>query len=141
MIQNSLPRLLEGIAQSLHDTVLPNVADSFARGQTLAAIELLRNLATRTQWGDEDARLEAQRLVDALAEPDAPTYDTSGNTPGNTSSDLLARLRAHVDDELSRTRSGMFSNPTAATKAGDTKDKSTKDANTKADNGVTGAAQ
>ena len=123
MIQNSLPRLLEGIAQSLHDTVLPNVADSFARGQTLAAIELLRNLASRTQWGDDDARAESQRLVDALA--------TTAEQSGDTSGDLLARLRAHVDDELSRTRSGMFSSPTAAKNAGDTK----------ADNDVTGAKQ
>ncbi|MGA0064460.1 MAG: hypothetical protein ACO3IV_03365 [Ilumatobacteraceae bacterium] len=99
MIQNSLPRLLEGIAQSLHDAVLPNVSDSFARGQTLAAIELLRNLATRTQWGDDDARVEAQRIVAAL------------NTDDASSGELLTRLRAHVDDELSRTRSGMFSAP------------------------------
>jgi len=125
MIQNSLPRLLEGIAQSLHDAVLPNVSDSFARGQTLAAIELLRNLASRTQWGDDEARAEAQRLVVSLA---AQSVDMSG--------DLLARLRAHVDDELSRTRSGMFSSPTAAKNAGDTKAD-----NTKADNSVTGATQ
>jgi len=111
MIQNSLPRLLDGIAQQLHDAVLPNVTDSFARGQTLAAIELLRNLASRTEWADDAARLEAQRLVDALTAADAP--------PNNASDDLLARLRAHVDDELSRTRSGMFSNP--ATKKADDK--------------------
>lgn len=131
MIQNSLPRLLEGIAQSLHDAVLPNVADSFARGQTLAAIELLRNLASRTQWGDDAARLEAQRLVDALAAAGAPLDNASGNTSG----DLLERLRAHVDDELSRTRSGMFSNPTTAKTAGDTK------ADNTSDNTVTGAKQ
>ena len=131
MIQNSLPRLLDGIAQSLHDAVLPNVADSFARGQTLAAIELLRNLASRTQWGDDAARLEAQRLVDALAAAGAPLDNASGNTSG----DLLERLRAHVDDELSRTRSGMFSNPTTAKTAGDTK------ADNTSDNTVTGAEQ
>jgi len=131
MIQNSLPRLLEGIAQSLHDAVLPNVADSFARGQTLAAIELLRNLASRTQWGDDAARLEAQRLVDALAAAGAPPDNASGNTSG----DLLERLRAHVDDELSRTRSGMFSNPTTAKTAGDTK------ADNTSDNTLTGAEQ
>ena len=131
MIQNSLPRLLEGIAQSLHDAVLPNVADSFARGQTLAAIELLRNLASRTQWGDDAARLEAQRLVDALAAAGAPLDNASGNTSG----DLLECLRAHVDDELSRTRSGMFSNPTTAKTAGD------KQADNTSDNTVTGAKQ
>ena len=135
MIQNSLPRLLEGIAQSLHDAVLPNVADSFARGQTLAAIELLRNLASRTQWGDDAARLEAQRLVDALAAAGAPLDNASGNTSG----DLLERLRAHVDDELSRTRSGMFSNPTTTKTAGDMKADNTSD--NKSDNTVTGAKQ
>ena len=135
MIQNSLPRLLDGIAQSLHDAVLPNVADSFARGQTLAAIELLRNLASRTQWGDDAARLEAQRLVDALTAAGAPLDNASGNTSG----DLLERLRAHVDDELSRTRSGMFSNPTTAKTVGDKKADNTSD-NT-SDNTVTGVKQ
>lgn len=125
MIQNSLPRLLEGIAQSLHESVLPNVADSFARGQTLAAIELLRNLASRTQWGDDAARLEAQRLVDALTAADSPLDNASGNTSDDTSGDLLARLRAHVDDELSRTRSGMFSAPTRNTSGHDNKDAGT----------------
>jgi len=124
MIQNSLPRLLEGIAQSLHDAVLPNVTDSFARGQTLAAIELLRNLASRTKWGDDDARAEAQRLVDELA------------VSAGASDDLLGRLRAHVDDELSRTRSGMFSTPAAAKNSDD----NAVD-NTKANNDATGAKQ
>ena len=135
MIQNSLPRLLDGIAQSLHDAVLPNVTDSFSRGQTLAAIELLRNLASRTQWGDDAARLEAQRLVDALTAAGAPLDNASGNTSDDTSGDLLARLRAHVDDELSRTRSGMFSNTTAAKAPGD------KKADNTSDNTVTGAKQ
>lgn len=135
MIQNSLPRLLDGIAQSLHDAVLPNVTDSFSRGQTLAAIELLRNLASRAQWGDDAARLEAQRLVDALTAAGAPLDNASGNTSDDTSGDLLARLRAHVDDELSRTRSGMFSAPTAAKAAGD------KKAGNTSDNTVTGAKQ
>ena len=89
-MQNSLPRLCEGIALTLNDVVLPSVTEPFARGQTLAAIELLRNLATRVSWNDTQARASAQRLVDELAQE---------------LTDLIA-------DELSRTRSGMFSKPT-----------------------------
>jgi hypothetical protein len=100
MMQNSLPRLCEGIALTLNDVVLPSVTEPFARGQTLAAIELLRNLATRVSWNDTQARVSAQRLVDELAleHPDLNA--------------VLSGLTDLIADELSRTRSGMFSKPT-----------------------------
>jgi hypothetical protein len=97
MIQNSLPRLCEGIARALNDVVLPSVTEPFARGQTLAAIELLRNLATRATWNDVQARASAQVLVDELA-IEHPDFNA-----------VLTGLTQLVADELSRTRSGMFS--------------------------------
>jgi hypothetical protein len=49
-MQNSLERLLRGVASSLLETVLPTTDDAFARSQIAAAAELLENLATRVEW-------------------------------------------------------------------------------------------
>jgi hypothetical protein len=49
-MQNSLERLLKGVASSLLETVLPATDDAFARSQIAAAAELMENLATRVEW-------------------------------------------------------------------------------------------
>lgn len=97
MMQNSLPRLFDGIASTLLDVVLPELTSEFARHQTLAAVELLRNIATRTTWSDETARNEAAAIVEAIT-----TQSEDGPA-------IMVRLQALTDAELSRTRSGMFS--------------------------------
>lgn len=50
MMQNSLERLLTGMAVALRNDVLPAVDDRYARAQTSACVELLGNLATRVDW-------------------------------------------------------------------------------------------
>jgi hypothetical protein len=50
MIQNSLDRIFEGIARSLHTSVLPALDDRHAIAQVRATIELLGNLSTRVNW-------------------------------------------------------------------------------------------
>jgi hypothetical protein len=49
-MQNSLDRLLSGVAQVLAETVAPATADPYARAQALAASELLENLRPRVTW-------------------------------------------------------------------------------------------
>lgn len=45
-----LPRLIDGIIATLRADVIPNVADSYARGQAVAVIDLLNNIAPRVEW-------------------------------------------------------------------------------------------
>jgi aminoglycoside phosphotransferase (APT) family kinase protein len=73
-LQVPLSRLFEGLAAVLRDDVAPGVADSYARSQISAAIELLANLATRVEWS-AGAQLEAvagARSVLEAAPEEAP---------------------------------------------------------------------
>lgn len=45
-----LERLFDGIIATLNDAVMPNLSDSFARGQLLATIYALSELKLRTDW-------------------------------------------------------------------------------------------
>ena len=49
-MQNSLDRLFDGLIETLHDIVLPDVGDAYAREQLLAALDLLANIAVRVEW-------------------------------------------------------------------------------------------
>ena len=55
-----LERLIEGIIATLRTDVIPNVADSYARGQAVGVIDLLNNIGPRIEWAREP-------LVEAVA--------------------------------------------------------------------------
>lgn len=50
MLQNSLARLFDGMAATLHGRVLPALEDPAVAAQVRALIELLGNLSTRVCW-------------------------------------------------------------------------------------------
>lgn len=45
-----LERVIEGIIATLRADVIPNVADSYARGQAVGVIDLLNNIGPRLEW-------------------------------------------------------------------------------------------
>ncbi|HEY2417931.1 MAG TPA: hypothetical protein VGH84_08425 [Steroidobacteraceae bacterium] len=51
-MNNSLPRLYEGMAATLAERILPHIDDDFARGQAYGVIYLLQCLSLRTDWSD-----------------------------------------------------------------------------------------
>jgi hypothetical protein len=51
-MNNSLPRLYEGMAATLAERILPHLGDDFARGQAYGLIYLLRYLQLRTGWSE-----------------------------------------------------------------------------------------
>lgn len=55
-----LERLIEGIIATLRTDVIPNVSDSYARGQAVGVIDLLNNIGPRIEWAREP-------LVEAVA--------------------------------------------------------------------------
>jgi aminoglycoside phosphotransferase (APT) family kinase protein len=74
-IQNSLPRILEGLAEQLAETVAPAVDDPFAKAQVMAAVELLNNLQTRVEWRTADFAGVVERVRQVLEEAtDAPLH-------------------------------------------------------------------
>lgn len=55
MMQNSLERLLVGVATALREDIAPALDDEYARAQALAGAEILENLVPRVQWRADDA--------------------------------------------------------------------------------------
>lgn len=125
MLQNSLDRLFEGMAASLHETVVPALDDPFAKAQAVAVAELLGNLATRVEWRCADQLETIGRVREALAEVGAAL---PGPVPAAGDAEALAvSVRAHLaalaslpperlreaalwqlDAELDRLRSARF---------------------------------
>jgi hypothetical protein len=101
VIQNSLDRLLAGMAAALRDTVTPAVEDPFARSQLAACVELLHNLATRVEWRRDQldevaaAALAATRAAAALApglEHDLGPEPSDDADPVRRRDEALARV-------------------------------------------------
>jgi hypothetical protein len=107
MIQNSLERLLEGIAAALRDDVAPALDDAYARSQALAGAELIENLVGRVEWRCADlvAVVEGVRPLLAEAAELAPA-GASGleaarrvlaeEPPGGDNAALLRTRDAHL---------------------------------------------
>lgn len=97
MIQNSLDRLLAGIAGALRDDVLPAIDDKFTRSQVSACIELLGNLSTRVEWrADQLAATTAHAraaLLTALS-ADSELAGLIGSEPSETPDDPLSQRNA-----------------------------------------------
>jgi sugar phosphate isomerase/epimerase len=98
MMQNSLPRLFDGIGDVLRDVVLPEVDDAYVRSQLSACIELLANIATRIDWDGDQLAATVDAARDALtaaaaAAPDvigSPEGDPIGSTPVSRRDTALA---------------------------------------------------
>jgi hypothetical protein len=67
-MQNSLERILVGLAQSLSADVLPHVDDPYARSQLSSAAELVLALADRVEWRCSDLHNTITRVHAVLAE-------------------------------------------------------------------------
>ena len=64
-MNNSLERLLEGIAMALRRDVIPRLDDEYATGQALAVIDLINNMKPRVDWAVPPllARAHSQRAL------------------------------------------------------------------------------
>ncbi|MDB5999365.1 MAG: hypothetical protein JWP52_1064 [Rhizobacter sp.] len=82
-MNNSLERLLDGMATALRRDVIPRLDDEYATGQALAVIDLINSLKLRLDWAVPPllAHVESQRLLVAeldrlLADfPERPQLD------------------------------------------------------------------
>jgi hypothetical protein len=72
VIQNSLERLLGGVAAALREDIAPALEDEFARGQALAGAEILEQLVPRVQWRADEAAIA---IIRPLLEEDAGDRD------------------------------------------------------------------
>jgi hypothetical protein len=131
VIQNSLERLLAGIAQTLRETVRPAVADPYAAAQTSAAADLLDNLARRVEWRRDLLLARAERvgalleragrgpepvsnamssgeLAAALERRLAELAELQASPPPGLAPEIEELLRWLLEDEDRLIRSGMY---------------------------------
>lgn len=78
-MNNSLKRMIEGMAATLRNQVIPHVGTEFARGQAFGVIYMLNSIALRASWspafvGEQIAAQDALReaLAILLLDSDAP---------------------------------------------------------------------
>ncbi|MGQ0700140.1 MAG: hypothetical protein ACT4PZ_18100 [Panacagrimonas sp.] len=78
-MNNSLKRMIEGMAATLRKEVIPHIGTEFARGQAFGVIYMLNSIALRANWSPEfvGEQITAQIalrevLVPLVAGTDAP---------------------------------------------------------------------
>lgn len=76
-MNNSLPRLIEGMIATLRQEIIPNLSGDFARGQAYGLIYMMNSIRLRASWSNEflseqlHALEEASQALSALA-PELP---------------------------------------------------------------------
>lgn len=101
-MNNSLPRLIEGIIATLRSDVIPHVPDAFARGQAVGVIDLLNNLAPRLDWapGPLEAGLRARREALAMAWQALGVPQAGPGTAAAVPAAVLLAERDRLDAEI-----------------------------------------
>lgn len=100
-MQNSLPRLLAGIAVALRTEIAPAVGDPLTRRQAVAGAELLEQLATRVTWIPDEQRAVAAAIWPLLDEalelaPHAPELAAVRDAIEHPAADPLEARDTHL---------------------------------------------
>lgn len=98
-MNNSLPRLIDGVIATLREAILPRPDDDFARGQAFGIIYMLKSIERRAAWSNEFLGGQLQAPADLGLELEAiapdlprPSIETSIALP--TATELEARRDA-----------------------------------------------
>ncbi len=140
-MNNSFPRLIEGMCATLRAEVLPRLDDEFARGQVFGVINLLNTFKVRADWSagfllqqievQRQALVDVAALVDGAALLEAPSLGRAtppkplADAPAQASiAELLAQRDAGnaaigqwlswLDTERAQRRLGTEADPAAA---------------------------
>ena len=104
-MNNSLKRLIEGMAATLRNEVIPHVGTEFARGQAFGVIYMLNSIALRAAWstafvGEQIAAQIALRdaLASLLVGIDAPALPQEGSA--GLDIEALEALRDRNEDRI-----------------------------------------
>jgi len=79
-------RILDGLARTLEEAVLPALDSGFARGQLFAVLEVLGSLQGQVQWGGMLLENEADALATLI-----------GQAAASTGGELGERLRRYAE--------------------------------------------
>jgi hypothetical protein len=77
-MNNSLPRLIDGMIATLRKEVIPRVEGEYARGQAFGVIYMLSSIKLRCSWSDAFLIEQLKALADASRELDALALELPG---------------------------------------------------------------
>jgi hypothetical protein len=119
-MNNTLPRLIDGMVATLRTEVIPHIDGDYARGQAFGIVYMLNSLKLRCSWSNaflieqlkalEDASRELAALTPALPEapipdvrapsdlPDAGVLEAMRDAGDSRLSDLIDWLATHGGD-------------------------------------------
>jgi len=90
-------RILEGLARTLEETVLPALDGGYARGQLYAVLEVIGGLQGQVQWGGMLLENEASTLIALAAEAastlEGPLKEHAVAVAANSAASPADRLR------------------------------------------------
>ena len=109
-MNNSLPRLIDGMVATLRREIIPHVEGDFARGQAFGVVYMLNSMRLRASWSNaflveqiralEEASRELEAVVGELPGAPAPAVRAPPGVP--TESELEA-MRDQGDARILRT--------------------------------------
>jgi hypothetical protein len=70
-VNNSLPRLIDGMVATLRSEIIPHIEGEFARGQAFGVIYMLNSLKLRASWSNGFLNEQLRALSD-VSQPLAP---------------------------------------------------------------------
>jgi len=107
-MNNSLPRLIDGMVATLRKEVIPHIEGDFARGQAFGVIYMLNSLKLRASWSNEFLIEQLRALEDAAREFDGLGAEIpAARVPGVRAPDQapdsaeLEAMRNHGDERIS----------------------------------------
>jgi hypothetical protein len=107
-MNNSLPRLIDGMVATLRKEVIPHIEGDFARGQAFGVIYMLNSLKLRASWSNEflieqlRAQEDAARELDGLgAEIPAALFPNVRAPDQTPHSAEIEAMRNHGDERIS----------------------------------------
>jgi hypothetical protein len=77
-VNNSLPRLIDGMIATLRSEIIPHVDGDFARGQAFGLIYMLNSIRLRAAWSNEFLLEQLQALEEASCDLQAVMTDLPG---------------------------------------------------------------
>jgi hypothetical protein len=79
-VNNSLPRLIDGMVATLRKDVIPHIEGEYARGQAFGVIYMLNSLKLRAAWSNEFLSEQLRALSD-LTDDLGPLAETLQEAP------------------------------------------------------------
>jgi hypothetical protein len=77
-MNNSLPRLIDGMIASLRQEIIPHIDSEFARGQAFGVIFILSCIRRRSSWSNEFLLEQIRALEEASRELGEVAVDLAG---------------------------------------------------------------